>query len=212
MALEEARYEFRIWGDALDTVRDRLSDLAPSGRAERSRETYIVSDATDETNAKIRAGSIDLKLLVRSEQHLELWRPYLKAPFPLHPSLISDQIFAWLHVEAPPLCDSSYDANAFVNKLVGPHPRLAMARVSKRRWRFALEGCGAEFVEIAIESAKAKRATASSAGEIARLHTVAIESAYAQSVLAAISRLRLGARPNINYVRELKSILGRPRQ
>lgn len=203
MAVNEARYEFRIWGEPLDDVRGRLDQLAKPASPENSRETYIVSDATDGTNAKIRAGQIDLKLLVRVERRLEQWRPILKAAFPLDASLISTDIFTLLRAEVPPLGKSSYDAEAFIGELVRPNPRLAAVDVSKRRWRFALDACAAEFVEVTIEGGQ-------TSGGITRLHSAAIESASASSVIAAIGRLGIGARANISYVRRIKSVLGRP--
>jgi exopolyphosphatase/guanosine-5'-triphosphate,3'-diphosphate pyrophosphatase len=203
MAAVEPRYEFRIWGDSLDQPRRRLTELSRPGPPERSQETYIVSDATDATNAKIRAGAIDIKLLLRVEQGLEQWRPYLKSAFPLDASLIGGEIFASLRVEAPPLRERSYSAGAFVDELIRPHARLAAAEVRKQRWRFVFDDCAAEFVEATIEGGGLKGATTG-------LHSVAIESANAPSVLAAIDRLGLGAHPNISYVRQIKSILGRP--
>ncbi len=204
MVVVEPRYEFRIWGDSLDALRRRLVELCSAQPPEQSSETYIVSDATDETNAKIRAGAIDIKLLLRVEQRLEQWRPYLKAEFPLDGSLIVEKIFPSLRVAAAPLASASYSAQAFVDELVRPHPRLAAAELRKRRWRFVLDDCAAEFVEVTIEGV----APNSSAAD---LHSIAIESVNVQSVLAAIDRLGISAYSNISFVRQIKSMLGRPR-
>ncbi len=203
MAAVQPRWEFRVWGGSLEPQRRRLGELcaAPAAEPEQSRETYIVSDATDETNAKIRAGAIDVKLLLHAERGLEQWRPYLKSAFPLDAPTLA-KLFASLRVEAPAMRNQSYGADAFVRELVRLHPRLAVAAVDKRRWRFALDGCAAEFTEVALEG--------SATNEAIRLHSVAIESAEAQTVLAAIARLGIGERQNVSYVRQIKSVLGRP--
>jgi hypothetical protein len=204
MEIVEPRYEFRIWGDALDPLRRRLEQFCSAPQPEQSCETYIVSDATDANNAKIRAGAIDIKLLLHVEQRLEQWRPYLKAAFPLDALTIGREIFASLRVDTPPLQNRSYSAEAFINELVRPHPRLAAAEVRKRRWRFLLDDCASEFVEVIIGGGTLNEGAAA-------LHSVAIESISLQSALAAIARLEIGAYPNISYVRQIKSLLGRPR-
>lgn len=203
MAVVEPRYEFRIWGDSLEPMRRRLVEPRAERPPELSQETYIVSDATDETNAKIRAGVIDVKLLVRIEQRLEQWRPYLKAEFPLDTSVIVEKVFPSLRIAPPPLDRPSYGAEAFVDELVRPHPRLAAAEVRKRRWRFIHDDCAAEFVEVTIESGRPN-------GGAVRSHSIALESVNLQSVLAAIDQLGIGAYPNLSYVRHIKSVLGRP--
>jgi len=82
------RYEFRIWAPSLAEVRERLERLSGPQPAAQSRETYIVSDATDDTNAKIRADTMDIKVLLRTDQNLEQWSPYPTAHFPNDATLI----------------------------------------------------------------------------------------------------------------------------
>lgn len=203
MTAIEPRWEFRIWGDSLEPLRRSLGELCaaqPAAEPERSCETYVVSDATDETNAKIRAGAIDIKVLLRAEHGLEQWRPELKSAFPIDAPTLA-QVFASLRVDAPPMRKQRYDANAFIDELIVPHPRLAAAEVRKLRWRFLLDGCAAEFTEAAVARGPANGAV--------RLHSVAIESADSRSVFAVIARLRIGDRANVSYVRQIKSVLGR---
>ena len=69
------RYEFRIWARSLSEVKERLERLSGPQPAAQSRETYIVSDATYDTNTKIRAGAMDIKILLRTDQDLEQWQP-----------------------------------------------------------------------------------------------------------------------------------------
>jgi len=193
------RYEFRIWAPSLAEVRERLERLSGPQPAAQSRETYIVSDATDDTNAKIRADTMDIKVLLRTDQNLEQWSPYLKAHFPIDATLIAEKIFAALRVDPPDDLLASrrelFTAEAFVDTVVKPHPRLAAVELGKVRRRYALGSCAAEFVEVEIT------------GRV--LHSVAVESANPRAVLDAMGKLAIGGYPNISYVREIKSMLGR---
>src|SRR5579872_7624149 len=77
------RFEFRIWDRSLSDLKELMDKVSGPRPAEHSREIYIVSDATDATNTKIRAGAMDIKILLRTDQGLEQWQPYLKADFPI---------------------------------------------------------------------------------------------------------------------------------
>jgi hypothetical protein len=189
------RYEFRIWAASLTAVRERLEKLSGPQPAEQSRETYIVSDATNDTNAKIRAGVIDIKVLLRINQNLEQWKPYLKADFPIDAALIAEKIFPALHVDPPELRRQPFTAEVFVNTVVKTHPRLAAVELGKVRHRYVLGVCAAEFVEVEI------------GGSV--LHSVAVESTDPRAVLDAVGELGIGGRLNVSYVRQIKSMLGR---
>ncbi len=201
IAIEAAgpRYEFRIWDASLAEVKARLQKLSGPQPARQTRETYIVSDATDDTNAKIRAGVIDIKILLRTDLNLEQWNPCLKADFPIDAALIAEQIFPAMHVD--PSGDRSetrrqlFTAKAFVETVVKPHPRLAAVELVKARRRYEFGGCAAEFVEVEIGGST--------------LHSVAVESTSPRAVLDAVGELAIGGYPNVSYVRQIKSILGR---
>jgi hypothetical protein len=63
------------------------------------------------------------------------------------------------------------------------------------RYGYAPGGCEAEFVEVEI-------------GDRA-VQSVAVESADSSAVRSPIDVLAIGGYPNIGYVRQIKSILGR---
>jgi hypothetical protein len=190
-----SRHEFRIWAASLEEVRARLEKLSGPQPAEQTRETYIVSDATDHANAKIRAGVMDIKVLLRTDLNLELWSPHLKASFPIDTTLIAEKIFPALHVVPRKLRPQFFTAEAFVDTVVKPYPRLAALELGKLRRRYKLGDCAAEFVEVEIDGS--------------RLHSVAVESASPPAVLNTMRELAIDGYPNINYVRQIKSILGR---
>ncbi len=189
------RYEFRIWTASLAEVKGRLEKLSRPQPAEQTRETYIVSDATDDTNTKIRAGAIDIKVLLRTHLNLEQWKPYLKTEFPIDTTLIAEKIFPALRVDPPELRPQLFTAEVFVDTVVKQHPRLAAVELGKVRRRYVLGGCAGEFVEVEI------------GGRV--MHSVAVESASPRAVLDAVDELAIGGYPNISYVRQIKSILGR---
>jgi hypothetical protein len=88
-----------------------------------------------------------------------------------------------------------FTAEAFVDTVVKPYPRLAALELGKLRRRYKLGDCAAEFVEVEIDGS--------------RLHSVAVESASPPAVLNTMRELAIDGYPNINYVRQIKSILGR---
>src|SRR5207247_8758820 len=96
MAEQQARVEFRIWGDELDDLRARLHKLAPPSEPRESTETYILSRFTDPANVKIRDALLDIKLLVEHHGQLDRWRPAPKASFPLGPRTIPEVIMRGL--------------------------------------------------------------------------------------------------------------------
>jgi hypothetical protein len=189
------RYEFRVWVASLADVKERLEKLSRPQPPEPSRETYIVSDATNDTNAKIRAGVMDIKVLLRSNQNLEQWTPYLKADFPIDTTLIAERIFPVLHVDPPELRRQSFSAEVFVDIVVKPHPRLAAVELGKVRRRYLLGACAAEFIEVEI------------GGSV--LYSVAVESTDPRAVMEAAHELEIDGYTNVSYVRQIKSMLGR---
>ena len=75
-----------------------------------------------------------------------------------------------------------------------PMPGLLAVEVQKRRAHYTVDGCMAEVTEVR-------------AGQSSR-RTIAVESEDAAGVIAAVRELGLGARPNVNMARGLKSLVG----
>jgi exopolyphosphatase/guanosine-5'-triphosphate,3'-diphosphate pyrophosphatase len=76
------RWEWRTFGASFSDVEARFESFPPERMAE-SDEIYLLSLATD-ASVKARGGLLDVKRLERvSEDGLELWRPVMKARFPL---------------------------------------------------------------------------------------------------------------------------------
>lgn len=190
-----ARFEFRIWGSHLDKVRDRIVAIGSAAHSEESAETYILSRETDVANVKVRDGLLDIKVMVEQDGRLELWRPALKAEFPLDSRTVVEEVFPTLAVAPPHIEKPSYAHGEFIVDLIRAHRDLAIVEVAKTRWVFEFDRYRAEFAQVKI-------------GGDAESETVEIESDDLALMLRAIAKLGLNSHPNINYVRHLKLMIG----
>jgi hypothetical protein len=191
----QPRYEFRIWGNHLGPVRDRIAAAATPSAPHEGADTYILCAATDTANAKIRGALLDIKLMVEQQGRLELWRPALKAPFPIDSRTIVEDVFPDLKIAPPHIERPSYTHGEFIRDLVRPRHDLAAVEVMKRRSKFAFDQCTAEFAEVEIAGG-------------ANSETIEFESEDPAAVLRAIAKFGLTAYPNISYVRHLKLMIG----
>jgi hypothetical protein len=189
------RFEFRIWGNHLSQFRERLAAIAAALEPVESAETYVLSRATDAANVKLRAGVVDIKVMIEQLGRLERWRPSLKAEFPLDSRTIVEQVFPNLRAEVPHIVQPSYTHDEFIRDLVRPHGDLALVDVVKMRRQFKTAEYTAEFAEVQIAGGAASE-------------TVEIESEDPAVVLRAIAKLGLTPHHNINYVRHLKLMTG----
>jgi hypothetical protein len=192
MAEIKPRYEFRIWAENLTPVREQLQALSEP-RDMVSRETYLISSATDRCNVKIRAGLMDIKVLVAEDRGLEQWKPVLKEGFPLTRVAISDQVFPSLEIASPPLGKSEYSMEDFFEQVIRPEPKIAIVEVSKTRYQFGIGACSAEYATVTINGVPRD--------------TVAVESVDPDAVLQLVQKLGI-KETNVSYIREIKRVLG----
>lgn len=187
-----SRFEFRVWGDDLGDVAHNLEVLSGKGYPTESDEIYFLSDATDDCNAKIRAGLLDMKVLLKVERELEQWSPIIKAGFPLGSNSI-ERFFALLKLHPPGLSRSIYSMDEFMNDLVDRNEHITIVKVHKHRSEYKLDGCGVEFSVVRIEDH--------------RQHTIAVESYDPDAVLSVIDQLGIRSSANISYPRKIKKLL-----
>lgn len=192
--VEPPRYEYRVWGNSFLDLRNYLQRLAAGSPVRASIETYLISERTDKCNLKIRAGRINLKLMLAEENGLELWRPMLDGEFPLDGRTITDQIFPHLELRSPDLERSAYSVDEFLKEVIRPEPSIAMVPIVKKRSQFRLDESLAEFTSVAVGQ---------------REHdTVAVESTNPDAVLRLVRQLGIIGMPNTSYIRQLKQITG----
>ncbi len=186
------RYEFRVWAETLSSVHEMLRRLAQSKTAE-SEETYLISQATDKCNAKIRAELMDIKILVVEDRGLEQWKPILKTGFPVEDAVITTQIFPSLGLPAPVLAKSTYELDQFLDQVARPDGGLAIVDVRKIRNQFRIGVCSAEYSQITMNDVPQD--------------TVAVESVDPDAVLQLVRELGI-TQGNTSYIREIKRVLG----
>jgi exopolyphosphatase / guanosine-5'-triphosphate,3'-diphosphate pyrophosphatase len=190
------RYEFRVWDDDLEAVKERLEELGVHERSASGTELYLLSTTTDNCNAKIRADLLEVKRLLSEARGLQQWMPILKAPFPLESAAIA-ACLACLTTASRPLTRSAYTIDEFLDEVVAPSPSLVPVSISKRREIFSLDGCGAEFAKI----------TPLTLPKATVRHSVAIESVDGDRLIELATRLDIQRYPNRSYVQEIKRLL-----
>ncbi len=185
------RWEWRTFGDRLDTAERVLRELETE-RVEESDEFYVLS-AHNDTSTKLRGGLMDMKRLEQvSPEGLQLWRPVMKAEFPLSGAEVRS-LFTGLDVPVPDLAHAEYPLDE-LRDLVAATPDLRVVGVHKHRARYRVDDCMVESTEFRAD------------GHV--VHTIAIESPDPVLVLATIDKLGLGGRRNVNVAHGLKALVG----
>ena len=190
----QARYEFRAFAQHFGPAEDKMRKLAQFERFRESSEIYIVSAPNNEHNIKIRYDTLDVKVFVKEEQGLQQWQPKMKTDFPVEMTIIQEEIFPALNVAVPDFKRSEYSLAQFVHDIIQTHPALSIARVSKRRFGYTLNGCISEIAELTINGAAIK--------------TLAAESIDVRAVLQAKKILGMQEYENVSYLLAIKRILG----
>lgn len=186
------RFEFRIFGDGLQFIEERMRRLAPCEAIDESREIYILGAAATDHNLKIRHGHLESKTLVERDGDLERWRPTGRWAFP-----VAREVLQGLSLVPPDMEDRSggqvVDLAGLLAR-VRPRHGLFRANVHKRRFRFTIAGCAAERDELWVNGAA--------------IQSLALEAAEAGVVTALRGRLGLGDAENVSYPLALCRILG----
>jgi hypothetical protein len=188
------RYEWRAWGDEAAQLADRITVAATFDHEQHSIETYVVSKDTTSTNAKVRNGMLDVKVLRRTSHGFEQWEPLDKQPFPIPMDPVARELLQRLGVVAPGPGRTKYTLDALVADIIDPQPRLAAVEIEKRRRLFAHRGCILEIAELSMDRTRAR--------------SVAIESADLDSLRAAADSLRFTSAPNVSYPKMIHRVLG----
>ncbi len=189
----EPRFEFRVWGRRLDDVTARIRALSAPGDIRDSTETYIVVSGVDDVNPKVRAGLLDIKVLVAEQRGFEQWAPLFKTEFPVEAGALRDEVFPRLRLAVPALEREAYTLAEILEEVVAPHPDLTAVEVEKSREAHRVAGCMAEIARVVIAGRE--------------LQTAAIESADLEAMSEAVRLLGLDGHPNVSYPRAIKQTL-----
>jgi exopolyphosphatase/guanosine-5'-triphosphate,3'-diphosphate pyrophosphatase len=184
------RWEWRSFGQRFGEAEARLAALTPTG-VQESDEVYLLSGAGD--NVKVRDALMDIKVLREvNADGLEQWTPVMKAGFPL-PAAEVARVFESLRLPVPALSRASYTLDEFIEAFAQPGGPIRRVNVHKRRVRYRVGGCTAEFSDV-VANGKPTR-------------TIAVESTDAQGVIRAVRDLGLGGYANTSYPRALAALI-----
>jgi len=184
------RWEWRSFGRRFGEAESRLAALTPTG-VQESDEVYLLSDAGD--NVKVRDGLMDIKVLREvSADGLEQWTPVMKAGFPLT-AAEATRVFESLRLPVPALSRASYTLDEFIEAFAQPGGAIRRVEVHKRRARYTVGGCTAEFSDVTANGKPTR--------------TIAVESADAAGVIRAVRELGLGGYTNTSYPRALAALI-----
>ena len=183
------RWEWRTFGAGLDDT-ERLLGAMTSEKTQESDEVYLLSVHND-TSVKLRDDQLDVKKLQEvSADDLELWKPIMKADFPLS---VDDAttVFNALSHPVSTLERADYTLEQFA-ELIERDPGLCVVGVHKTRTHYLVDECMVEKTVLATKHGS--------------VHTIAIESPDPALVLRTIARLGLADRRNVNVPRGLKTL------
>lgn len=184
------RYEYRVWAHDLDELCSRLAEQCEPVGVRASEETYLVQRM--DVNVKIRAGVLDVKRLIGTEQGFQLWTPIIKGAFPLSPAMVHEVLVHLLGADLPPSGDEPCEMGRFLD--LAKEAGVTVATVSKRRHGYLHEGCILEFTEVAVDGSG--------------LHSVAVESEDLDAAVEMAALLNISALPNQSYPTAIRQTLG----
>jgi len=184
------RWEWRSFGQRFGEAETRLATLTPTG-VQESDEVYLLSGAGD--NVKVRDALMDIKVLREvNADGLEQWTPVMKAGFPL-PAAEAARVFESLRLPVPALSRANYTLDEFIEAFAQPGGAIRMVKVHKRRVRYRVGGCTAEFSDVTANGKPTR--------------TIAVESEDAAGVIRAVQELGLGGYTNTSYPRALAALM-----
>lgn len=186
------RFEFRIFGDGLQFIEQRMRRLAPCDAIDESREIYILGATGTDHNLKIRHGHLESKTLVERDGDLERWRPTGRWAFPVPWEVLQSLSLEPSDMEVRGESQAIDVAGLLAR--VRPRHGLFRANVHKRRFRFSIAGCAAERDELWVNGAA--------------IQSLALEASEAGAVTALRARLGLADAENVAYPLALSRILG----
>ena len=189
------RFEFRIFGNDLKKIEDKINDLSPKEMTREMRSVYLLAAGNPNNNIKIRDGIMDIKKLEREQNGLEQWSPFLVGEFPLKADVIKSVVFPALGTHSPVFDREEYTLQQFIDELITVDPDITIAYVCKKREAFTIGKCITEIAVIKVNGATIK--------------TICIEAEDPKKVLKAKKKLQVDEEmENVNYPLALKRIMG----
>jgi exopolyphosphatase / guanosine-5'-triphosphate,3'-diphosphate pyrophosphatase len=186
------RWEWRTFGDDFGAAESDFDRRSPE-RVQEGDELYLLSAGGGDT-VKVRDGLMDVKHLEQvNDDGLEQWVPVTKAGFPLPASEVGS-VLESLRVPVPRLDRTAYTLDELLDEVVRPSPDLAAVEVHKKRARYTIGGSLSELTDVRTDRGSTR--------------TIAVESDDPARVITTVRELGLDSRPNVNFPRGLKELVG----
>ncbi len=189
------RFEFRIFGQNLETYEVRIKEMSKLEKTREMKSIYLLTAGNMTNNIKIRGEIMDIKELEQVYEGLEQWSPFLVGEFPLKADVIKNVVFPAMGIESPVFARKEYTLEQMLDEVICKDPDLAVAYVKKIRYAYTVSKCITEIAEVTINGAFMK--------------TICIEHEDPEKVLKAKKRLGIGDNiENVNYPLALKRVMG----
>ena len=189
------RAEYRVFGqDVIEVVSKKMWDAAAVLHKARKMpvETYFLSVHTNEANVKVRDGLLDIKTKTgETPEGYEIFQPRGKFQFPVSSADLAT-ILSHLKVEMK-LDKTTYAIEEFI-EMARKHPDLTPVTVEKMRYGFMVEGIICEYAQVWFNGALVESACC--------------ESENYEGMKKAVEALGLTGRPNVNYLKAAKKVVG----
>ena len=189
------RAEFRVFEQGIiEHVKARLwNGKTVLFKARRMPlETYFLSVHTNEANVKVREGLLDIKTKVgETPEGYEIFQPRGKFQFPV-PRKDLAEILSHLKVEIK-LDADSYTIDTFIS-MARKHPELTPVNVEKMRYGYTIDDIICEYAQVWFNGAL--------------VETTAVESEDYAGMKQVVAELGLSNKPNTNYLRAAKKVVG----
>lgn len=191
----QPRFEFRIFGNNLDSFENKIQALSPKEMTRQMDSIYLLTPWKRKNNVKIREGVMDIKNLEKEYEGLQQWNPFLVGEFPLPANVIKTVVFPALGIESPVFARKVYSLKQFLEEVVSVDPDLAVSYVWKTRHAYTVGECITEIAEIKVNGASIK--------------TICIEAEDPKKVLNAKEMLGMNKKlENVSYPLAMKRIMG----
>ncbi len=189
------RFEFRIFGQNLDTYESKLKEICEKEKTRHMSSIYLITAGNTTNNIKIREGIMDIKVLEQEFKGLEQWSPFLVGEFPLDADIIRTVVFPAMGIESPVFERDKYTLEQLLEEVICNDPDLAVAYVKKTRHAYTVSKCITELAEITINGAFIK--------------TLCIEAEDPERVFKAKNKLGIAEDvENVSYPLALKRVMG----
>ncbi len=173
----------------------RLSDIAPCESIIESRDIDLLGQSIDsDRNVKNRHGRLELKRLIEHHRELQRWQPAGQWEFLVALDTIEDMLntaHTLTQGRDPAALLAQDDLLQCTTQAAA---QLVRANIFKRRFRYTLPACRAEFDQLLVNGAA--------------IESIANESRDPQAILESQAVIRLEHLENQSYPLALSRILG----